>query len=111
MDSRRRPGARDNKRRAGRARPAPRRREKETVNHPAHYGGKDNPYEVVKVVEAWGLDRDAYLFNVVKYIGRSGRKEGTPPIEDLKKAAWYLNRRIENMARKNVTSRQFWRNR
>ena len=38
----------------------------EMVNGPAHYGGVDNPYEVIKVCEAWGLDFDAYLFNVVK---------------------------------------------
>lgn len=25
------------------------------VDHPAHYGGKDNPYEAIKVIEAWGL--------------------------------------------------------
>ena len=47
---------------------------KEQVNHPKHYGGETNPYEVVKVAEAWGLDMDAYLFNVLKYIGRSGKK-------------------------------------
>jgi len=25
----------------------------ETINHPDHYGGKDNPYEAIKVIEAW----------------------------------------------------------
>ena len=43
---------------------------KEMVNGPAHYGGIDNPYEVIKVCEAWELDKDAYLFNVVKYVAR-----------------------------------------
>ncbi|HMA74924.1 MAG TPA: hypothetical protein VKP67_26040 [Xanthobacteraceae bacterium] len=28
----------------------------EAVNHPAHYGGADNPYEAIKVIEAWGLN-------------------------------------------------------
>ena len=28
----------------------------EMVNGPAHYGGVDNPYEVIKVCEAWGLE-------------------------------------------------------
>lgn len=27
----------------------------EAVHHPAHYGGADNPYEVIKVIEAWEL--------------------------------------------------------
>jgi hypothetical protein len=70
---------------------------KEHVNHPSHYGGEDNPYEVVKVAEAWGIDKDAYLFNVLKYIGRSGKKDDNPPLQDLEKALWYLNRRIENI--------------
>lgn len=71
----------------------------EMVNHPNHYGGEDNPYEVVKVAEAWGLDKDAYLFNVLKYITRSGKKDGNPPIQDLEKAVWYLNRRIDTIKR------------
>jgi hypothetical protein len=69
----------------------------ELVSHPKHYGGEENPYEVVKVAEAWGLDEDAYLFNVIKYIGRNGKKEGNPPVQDLEKALWYLKRRITNL--------------
>lgn len=68
---------------------------KELVTHPDHYGGKDNPYEVIKIAEATGLDQDAYLFNVLKYIVRSGKKEGNPPVQDLKKALFYLDRRIK----------------
>jgi len=69
----------------------------EFVNHPQHYGGENNPYEVVKIAEATGLDKDAYLFNVLKYIVRSGRKNDNPPVQDLKKALWYLDRRIKTM--------------
>ena len=29
---------------------------KEMVNHPDHYGGKENPYEAIKVILAWDLD-------------------------------------------------------
>ncbi len=72
-------------------------RVKEMVNGPAHYGGVDNPYEVIKVCEAWGLDKDAYLFNVAKYIARAGKKDPQKELEDLKKAAFYLNRKIENL--------------
>ncbi len=67
------------------------------VNGPIHYGGADNPYEVIKVCEAWGLDKDAYLFNVVKYIARAGIKDPAKELEDLKKAQFYLNRRIKNL--------------
>lgn len=40
------------------------------VNNPAHYGGADNPYEAIKVIDAWRLS--FCLGNVVKYIARSG---------------------------------------
>jgi hypothetical protein len=67
----------------------------EVVDHPAHYGGKDNPYEAIKVVEAWGLD--FHLGNTVKYISRAGKKGDA--LEDLKKARWYLDRKIKNLKR------------
>jgi hypothetical protein len=70
---------------------------KEMVNHPQHYGGSDSVYEVVKVCEAWGLDMDAYLFNVVKYVARAGKKNPEKEIEDLKKARFYLDRKINNL--------------
>jgi len=70
------------------------------VNHPNHYGGKENQYEVVKVCENWGLDKDAYLFNVVKYVARAGKKNPEKELEDLTKALWYLNRKIENLEKK-----------
>lgn len=69
----------------------------EMVNHPGHYGGEENVYEVVKVCEAWELDKDAYLFNVVKYVARAGKKDKQKEIEDLKKAQWYLQRKIQNL--------------
>ena len=70
---------------------------KEAVNGPAYYGGIDNPYEVIKVCEAWGLDKDAYLFNVVKYVARAGKKDTDKELQDMKKALWYLNRKIERL--------------
>jgi hypothetical protein len=70
---------------------------KEMVNGPSHYGGVDNPYEVIKVCESWGLDYDAYLFNVVKYVARAGKKDPAKELEDLKKAAFYLDRKIKNL--------------
>jgi hypothetical protein len=66
---------------------------KEAVDHPSHYGGADNPYEAINVVEAWGLN--FHLGNVVKYISRAGKKGDA--LEDLKKARWYLEREITNL--------------
>lgn len=65
------------------------------VDHPEHYGGVDDPYETIKVIEAWDLD--FCLGNTVKYISRAGKKDQTMAIVDLKKARWYLDRRIEQM--------------
>lgn len=65
------------------------------VQHPIHYGGKENPYEVIRVLKAWGLDNDAYLWNVAKYIARAGKKDGNSMIQDLEKARWYLDYKIQ----------------
>ena len=65
----------------------------EQVNHPAHYGGEDDPYEAIKVIEAWELGFN--LGSAVKYLSRAGRKPGAPYLQDLEKAAFYLQREIE----------------
>lgn len=67
----------------------------DAVNHPAHYGGEENPYEAIKVIEAWRLGFS--LGNAVKYISRAGKKDPAREIEDLEKAVWYINRRIRNL--------------
>lgn len=64
----------------------------ESVDHPAHYGGADNPYEAIKVIEAWGLG--FCLGNAVKYLSRAGKKGSR--LEDLRKARWYIDREIVN---------------
>jgi len=67
---------------------------KDNVNHPDHYGGADNPYEAIKVIEAWKLGFN--LGNAVKYIARAGKKDQTVVAEDLEKAIWYIRREIGN---------------
>lgn len=67
----------------------------EQVAHPKHYGGKENPYEAIKVIEAWDLD--FCLGNVVKYLSRAGKKDPEKEVEDLEKALWYLQRRITHL--------------
>lgn len=68
------------------------REDPEVVNHPQHYGG-DTTYEAIKVIEAWGLG--FHLGNVVKYISRWDKKGDA--VENLKKAQWYLQRKIEQL--------------
>lgn len=64
----------------------------DVVNHPPHYttGGID----FLDYAEAKGLTENAYLFNVVKYVSRAGKKVGSDPVQDLEKALFYLKREI-----------------
>ena len=58
------------------------------VDHPPHYNvGK---YEVIDVIEDWRLGFN--LGNVIKYVARAEHKGRE--LEDLDKAAWYINREI-----------------
>jgi hypothetical protein len=65
------------------------------VNHPPHY--KSGGIETIDFIEA--KDLNYRLGNVVKYVSRAGRKD-SDPVQDLEKAAWYLQREIN--ARKNA---------
>lgn len=66
-----------------------------TIEHPPHYGGENNPYEALKVIEAWTLD--FCLGNAVKYICRAGKKATESELSDLRKARWYIDRAISRM--------------
>lgn len=60
----------------------------ELVNHPAHYNtGK---IEAITVIEDWALNFN--MGNCLKYLARADHKG--KPIEDLKKALWYLQREL-----------------
>lgn len=64
------------------------------VDHPSHYTyGK---IEVIDYIEDKNLD--FLLGNVVKYVSRAGHKDDM--LQDLKKAAWYLNRKIKQLETK-----------
>ena len=62
--------------------------------NPRHYKAGDI-YELVNVIEAYGLDKDWALATAATYIFRCGQKPGSDPITDLKKAIWYIERRIK----------------
>ena len=61
----------------------------ENVDHPYHYNF--GAIEAIEVIEDWNLGFN--LGNAVKYIARCDHKGSS--IEDLEKAAWYLQREIE----------------
>jgi chaperonin cofactor prefoldin len=62
------------------------------VNSPSHY--TFGRFEVIDVLEDWFPD-DPLLWQVGKYIARAWRKDNA--LEDLKKARWYLDRRIARL--------------
>ena len=66
------------------------------LDRPKYYGGAGNTYEVFNVLEAWELDQDFYLGNVIKYLARAGKKSSNKK-EDLQKALVYLQRRIDRL--------------
>jgi len=64
------------------------------VNHPPHYtsGPKCSCGKTIECIEV-AKDRGFLIGNVIKYLWRCDAKGS--PIEDLKKAAWYLQKEIE----------------
>lgn len=63
------------------------------INRPAHY--TDGKIEVIDFIEDKKLG--FCLGNAIKYISRAGKKDPTKTVEDLKKAIWYINRRIKEL--------------
>ena len=69
-------------------------RDKETtrddlIHNPPHYG-TGRRIEPIHIIEDWLLNH--HLACALKYISRAGRKHDE--VKDLKKAVWYVQRRI-----------------
>lgn len=62
------------------------------VNHPKHYTAHPSGVECITVTEHFNFN----VGNAIKYLWRSDHKNG---LEDLKKAAWYINREIQRRSR------------
>ena len=65
------------------------------IGHPSHYNIGN--IEAIDVIEDWNLGFS--LGNAVKYICRAGHKDSSTKLQDLQKAAWYINREIEKEIR------------
>ncbi|MBT9142312.1 MAG: hypothetical protein DDT29_00706 [Dehalococcoidia bacterium] len=68
------------------------------VNRPSHYtAGK------IEVIDFIDDQRLTYcLGNAVKYITRAGKKDPNKTVEDLQKAAWYLNHETERLEKGSI---------
>lgn len=63
------------------------------INHPSHY--TDGKIEVIDFIE--DKQMNFHRGNAIKYIARAGKKNKETEIEDLEKAAWYINREIQRL--------------
>lgn len=68
-----------------------------TIDHPMHYNEHPSGVECIQIVEHMNF----CLGNAVKYIWRAGLKSNDP-IEDLRKAEWYIRREIERLTQPTV---------
>src|SRR5262245_31853048 len=67
----------------------------DAVNHPRHYNTHPSGVECIEIAEHM-----PYCVGVaIKYLWRAGQKESA--IQDLEKAAWYVNREIERLKKLN----------
>lgn len=83
----------------------------DNVNHPAHYNSHPSGVECITITEHMNFN----VGNAIKYLWRAGIKVCHPRdiseeadrtrkshLEDLKKAAWYINREIERLQKTNI---------
>lgn len=63
----------------------------DAVNHPKHYNSHPSGVECIVVTEHMSFN----VGNAIKYLWRADHKNG---LEDLRKAAWYVNREIARLA-------------
>jgi hypothetical protein len=71
--------------------------ETETVNHPQHYNQHPAGIECITIVEHAPFN----IGNAIKYLWRAtwGKKQGADPIEDLRKAIWYIEAEIKRLSK------------
>ena len=71
-------------------------KESDAVNNPAHYAsGEIECIDAIKAIMTAGAFHGYLTGNVQKYMWRYEKKVN--PVEDLKKAQWYLARLIEEV--------------
>lgn len=72
------------------------------VNHPSHYTSHPSGIECIEIAKWY----DFCIGNCIKYLWRAGLKEergmahNEKKLQDLEKAAWYLNKEIEDLKKK-----------
>ena len=65
----------------------------DAVDHPPHYTAHPSGVECIQITEHMNF----CVGNAVKYLWRAGQKGDA--IEDLRKAAWYIEREIKRLSK------------
>lgn len=63
------------------------------VNHPSHYTTHPSGIECITITR----HHDFAIGNAIKYLWRAGLKDSDNEIQDLEKAIWYINDKIEQL--------------
>lgn len=61
------------------------------INRPAHYTSHPSGIECIDIAQ----HHDFLIGNAIKYLWRAGIKSTDTEVEDLKKAIWYIERKIK----------------
>ena len=70
----------------------------DSVDHPPHYTDHPSGIECIEVTRHMNFN----LGNALKYIWRAGKKSRDREIEDLRKAAWYIQDEIERLTKEET---------
>jgi hypothetical protein len=65
----------------------------DAVKKPKHYNVHPSGIQCIEVTRHFNFN----LGNVIKYLWRAGLKDGTPSVQDLEKARWYLDDEIAKL--------------
>ena len=63
----------------------------DSINHPPHYTQHPSGVECIAITEHYNFN----VGNAIKYLWRAGLKDGADAADDLRKAAWYVQREID----------------
>lgn len=66
------------------------------INRPKHYTSHPSGIECIDIAQ----HHDFLIGNAIKYLWRAGIKSTDTEVEDLKKAIWYIERKIKILENK-----------
>jgi hypothetical protein len=70
----------------------------DNVNHPKHYNSHHSGIEAITILRHMPFN----IGNAMKYLWRSGLKNTSPAVEDLRKAIFYINDEIQRLETTNA---------